>query len=208
MQDCRSPARIALRAIILGALHGPIMKREPSYLSNQCPRTYAPKPRYAVSYWQKRNLRPKRVELRTIVARRAAKYYSETLPSPHSQVLLGDSRDEEWFRKKVGTRSFDWVVTSPPYYGLRTYRPDQWLRLWFLGGSDTVDYSQQDQVTHGNPENFARQLSRVWQNCASVCRTGARMVIRFGRISDRKADPRRASARISIGHRLARADTV
>ena len=189
LQDCRSPARVALRAIILGALHGPVTKREPSYLSNQCPRTYAPKPRYSVNYWRKHNLWPQKVDLRTIVARRAARYYTETLPETHSEVLLGDSRDEDLFRKRLGERSFDWVVTSPPYYGLRTYRPDQWLRLWFLGGSDTVDYSQQDQVTHGSPTNFVNQLFRVWNNCASVCRTGARMVIRFGQISDRQTDP-------------------
>ena len=189
IQDCRSPARVALRAIILGALHGPLTKGEPSYLSNQCPRTYAPKPHYAVNYWRKHSLSPKKVDLRTIVARKAVRYYTEALPETHSEVLLGDSRDEGLFRKRFGQRYFDWVVTSPPYYGLRTYRPDQWLRLWFLGGIDTVDYSQQDQVTHGSPANFVQQLSRVWTNCATVCRTGARMVIRFGQISDRHADP-------------------
>ena len=188
MRDCRSSARVALRAILLGALHGPVMKGAPSYLSNQCPRTYAPKPRYAVTYWRQHELRPQKVDIRDLVARRAYRYYSEVLPYVHSQVLLGDSRDEGMFRKKLEGRAFDWVVTSPPYYGLRTYRPDQWLRLWFLGGPDTVDYSQQDQVTHESPESYTQQLSSVWRNCANVCRTGARMVIRFGQISDRKVN--------------------
>lgn len=188
LQDCQSPDRVALRAIMLGALHGPATKGEPSYLSNQCPRTYAPKPRYAVAYWRKHGLWPKKVDLRAIVARKAARYYSEALPEVHSQVLLGDSRDEDLFREKLEGRTFDWIITSPPFYGLRTYRPDQWLRLWFLGGSDSVDYSQQDQVTHENPESFAKQLSRVWRNCASVSRVGARLVIRFGQISYRQAN--------------------
>ena len=162
------------------------MKGKPSYLSNQCPRTYAPKPRYAVDYWRKYDLRPQKVDVRDLVARRAVRYYTETLPEVHSQVLLGDSRDEDLFRKKVEGRSFDWVATSPPNCGLRTYRPDQWLRLWFLGGPDTVDYSQQDQLTHESPESLVRQLSLVWKNCANVCRAGARMVVRFGQISDRR----------------------
>ena len=170
------------------ALHGPISKSAPSYLSNQCPRTYAPKPRYAINYWRKHELRPQKVDIRELVERRAHRYYAETLPDVPSQVLMGDSRDEDIFQKILRGREFDWVVTSPPYYGLRTYRPDQWLRLWFLGGPDTVDYSQQDQVTHESPERFAKQLSRVWTNCASVCRVGARMVIRFGQISDRRAN--------------------
>ena len=43
MLNCNKPARIMLRAIILGALHGPLTKGEPSYFSNQSPRTFAPK---------------------------------------------------------------------------------------------------------------------------------------------------------------------
>lgn len=186
--DCRSSARIALRAILLGALHGPVVKGAPSYLSNQCPRTYAPKPRYAVNYWLKYNFRPQKVNIRDLVAQRAYRYYAKVIPYVHSKVLLGDSRNKGMFQNKLQGHLFDWVITSPPYYGLRTYRPDQWLRLWFLGGPGTVDYSQQDQISHENPESFAKQLSRVWNNCASVCRVGARMVVRFGRISDRNAN--------------------
>ncbi len=42
LRDCRSDARKVLRAIILGALHGPLTKAVASHLSNQSPRTYAP----------------------------------------------------------------------------------------------------------------------------------------------------------------------
>jgi hypothetical protein len=38
---------------------------------------------------------------------------------------------------------------SPPYYGRRTYIPDQWLRNWFLGGSSNVEYSNDLQLAHG-----------------------------------------------------------
>lgn len=48
LEDCRSASRKALRALMLGALHGPLMKGKASYLSNQMPRTYAAKPAYAV----------------------------------------------------------------------------------------------------------------------------------------------------------------
>ena len=188
-RDCRSSARIALRAIVLGALHGPVMKGKPSYLSNQCPRTYAPKPRYAIKYWKDNDLKPQKVDVREIVARRAHRYFSEDLQDVDSQVFLGDSRDERVFQKYLAGRDIDWIVTSPPYYGLRTYRPDQWLRLWFLGGKETVDYSQFNQLTHDSPETFVRQLSQVWHNCSNVCRSGARMIVRFGRIPDRSVDP-------------------
>ena len=189
LQDCESSARVALRAIMLGALHGPVTKQSPSYLSNQCPRTYAPKPRYSVSYWKKHDLHPPAVNVRELVARRAERYYSASLPKVCSRVVLGDCRDGEVFQRELRECQVDWVITSPPYYGMRTYRPDQWIRLWFLGGPDMVDYSQQDQLTHESPESFARQLSEVWKNCARVSKPRARMVIRFGQISDRRADP-------------------
>ena len=189
VRDCGSSARIALRALILGALHGPISKEQPSYFSNQCPRTYAPKPRYAVRFWRKNGLKPQRVDIRDLIARRAKRFYDGALPNPGSKVILGDSRNPNLFRKELKDHRFDWIVTSPPYYGLRTYRPDQWLRLWFLGGQDTVDYSQYEQIIHNSPEDFAVQLSQVWTNCASISKSGARMVIRFGRIPDRNVDP-------------------
>ena len=54
MTNCGGPERIILRAIILGALHGPVSKSKPSYFSNQSPRTFAPKPAYAVRFWKYR----------------------------------------------------------------------------------------------------------------------------------------------------------
>lgn len=187
--DCRSNARKALRAIILGALHGPRSQSSPSYLSNQSPRTYAPKPNYAVRFWRRHRMRPQKVDIRSVVERRAVRYYSANPPHPGGSVFLGDSRSSDLFEHKIRSSDIDWIVTSPPYYGLRTYRPDQWLRLWFLGGPASVDYSQDGQLMHTSPQSFANELRKVWDNCATVARRGARMVVRFGGISDRGADP-------------------
>lgn len=73
-----------------------------------------------------------------------------------------------------------WIVTSPPYYGMRTYIPDQWLRMWFLGGEPTVCYSSEKQITHGSPDEFAEQLRTVWRNVGTAAADDAKMVIRFG----------------------------
>jgi hypothetical protein len=50
LNDASSAARQALVGIILGALHGPTPKSAPSYFSNQCTRTFAPKPAYGVRF--------------------------------------------------------------------------------------------------------------------------------------------------------------
>jgi len=191
LQCCNSEARIALRGLLLGALHGPRNKNgSTSYLSNQCPRTYAPKPRYSVKYWLEHDLRPPVVDVREIVRMRAEHYYAAAMEKTRGRIVLADSRDQSafrWFRRHSGA---DWVITSPPYYGMRTYIPDQWLRNWLLGGPAGVDYSMRQQLSHRSPDEFVNQLGIVWRNVAIICNNGARMVIRFGGINDRKADPR------------------
>jgi DNA methylase len=189
LTNCASDARLALRGIILGALHGPLQKGFPGYFSNQCTRTYAPKPRYATKYWRDRKLRPPRVDVIDVICRRVERYFSVELPKCRGNARLGDSRKLSSLGNSKRDGLFDWVITSPPYYGMRTYIPDQWLRYWFLGGSDVVSYSSDEQLEHASPQNFVSQLAQVWENAAQICRGGARLVIRFGGISDRKVPP-------------------
>ena len=184
LADCGSSARVALRALILGALHGPLA-RTPSHLSNQAPRTFAPKPGYSVRFWKERALRPTERDVGGLVLHRAERYFGSERSPACGRVIIGDSRTTAFGR--YGT--FDWVITSPPYYGMRTYIPDQWIRHWFVGGPPHTDYSAEGQVTHQGPELFAADLRTVWRRAARAARPGARLVVRFGGINDRKADP-------------------
>lgn len=188
LEDCTTDVRIALRGIILGALHGPKQKTFPSYFSNQSPRTYAPKPAYAIRYWQTRGLVPQPVDVMAVIERRANRYY-RTVSDVTGVVRLADSRETGALQPEHRESRFSWVITSHPYYGMRTYIPDQWLRNWFVGGPESVDYSNVGQVIHSSPEHFAADLRRVWRNAANVCAENAMMVIRFGGITDRRADP-------------------
>jgi hypothetical protein len=189
LQDCSSSARRALRAIILGSLHGPRGKLTDSYFSNQCPRTYAPKPRYAVSYWKSHGLEPPEVDVIEIIRKRAERYYGVDLPPARGAIVLGDSRDPAIVSGAMDAHKADWIITSPPYYGLRTYTPDQWLRHWFLGGAPEVDYTSNCQIRHRSPDAFVGDLARVWNNLRAVCSPRATMVVRFGGIRDRKVEP-------------------
>ncbi len=188
LETCSTAPRVALRGIVLGALHGPKQKTFPSYLSNQCPRTYAPKPAYATRYWQHRGLSPESVDVLAVVERRAKRYYG-VLSGMNGAVRMADSRAAEALQPETPETHFDWVITSPPYYGMRTYLPDQWLRNWFVGGPDAVDYTNHDQIVHSSPDDFAADLRQVWRNAAKVCADCATMVIRFGGITDRRTDP-------------------
>ena len=149
LKECSS-TRLALRGIVLGALHGPKQKTVASYFSNQCPRTYAPKPAYATRYWQSRGMLPDPADVLAVIERRAKRYY-KTVFTMKGVVRLADSRVAEALQPQTPGSRFNWVITSPPYYGMRTYTPDQWLRNWFVGGPDLVDYTNRDQIIHSSP---------------------------------------------------------
>lgn len=187
LDDASSAARQSLVGIILGALHGPMPKSAPSYFSNQCTRTFAPKPAYAVRFWNERRLLPPEVDVLELIKRRAERFYSDDDTAAVGRVTCGDSRQASSFRA-ASKAACDWIITSPPYYGMRTYLPDQWLRLWFLGGPPHVDYTNNGQVNHRSPASFAEELRKVWQHSAEASADGCRLVIRFGAINDRKID--------------------
>jgi hypothetical protein len=191
LDNCRSETRKALRGILLGALHGPLqVNGSSSYFSNQAPRTYAPKPCYAVSFWRKNGLYAPDVDVLDIIHLRAARFYDCPLPRVPHRVKCGDSRNLSTLREVCSERRARLIVTSPPYYGLRTYVADQWLRNWFVGGADHVDYSYGVQLTHRSISGFVSDLQRVWLNTAVVSHKNARLIFRFGAINDRSVDPR------------------
>ena len=189
LQDCTTPVRIALRGVILGALHGPTQKTIQSYFSNQCPRTYAPKPAYATKYWKVHSFQPPEVDILEVINRRAERYYSTEVYTGGT-IRMADSRKIEAFDRENSKDEYSWIITSPPYYGMRTYIPDQWLRHWFVGGPSRVDYSSQSQLLHSSPDEFVGDIRKVWNNVAEVSSSTANLVIRFGGIADRSANPK------------------
>lgn len=186
LQDCSGDAAIALRAIMLGILHGPVNKNIPSYLSNQMPRTYSPKPDYSVRFWEKRGLCPRKIDLPGLVERKAHYFFSSPPPPTPGRILQADSRKEPIPAPEVG---FRWIITSPPYPGMNTYIPDQWLRHWFLGGASSVEYSRNHQIGRTGIPRFTEDLGRVWRNVADCCAPGARLVLRFGSLPAYPHDP-------------------
>jgi hypothetical protein len=120
---------------------------------------------------------------------RATRFYGQRLPDVESKVICGDSRNLASLKSACGGQRAKIIVTSPPYYGMRTYLPDQWLRNWFLGGPDTVDYSYGPQLSHRGVAEFIDDLRKVWLNVAAVSHREARLVFRFGAINDRSVNP-------------------
>lgn len=179
-------AAVALRGVLLGALHGPRNRGVPSYLSNQMPRTYATKPKGALAYWKGREMQPVEVDVLAVVRRHAERRYasapSRTPGAVHAgeaQAVLGRLR-----------RRFSWVITSPPYPGMVTYRPDGWLRDWLLGGAPAPDYNREGQLGASTGPVFVACLAKIWAAVARRCLPEARLVVRFGALpSVRSGEP-------------------
>ena len=186
----RSDTANLLRAVILGSMHGPLTRsaESASYFSNQMPRTFASKPGYSVRYWRERNLIPRRVDVMGPIQRKLARIYVEgdMLEGQPGRIIQGDSTKATAYKHLP--ESISHVITSPPYYGLVTYVEDQWLRHWFLGGPDTVEYGRSKQVSHRSLEAFTRDLSSVWNHCGNRLEASGKMVIRFGSISSRECN--------------------
>ncbi len=188
-------ASAILRAAALGCLHGPLPKHieNAGYFSNQMPRTYSSKPGYAVRFWQQRNLVAPEVDVIQVLRRKIERLVGldKESPSPISHVLSGDAQSEELFQSISTAPSL--VITSPPYYGMRTYVQDQWLRNWFLGGPDSIDYSAGPQLDHGGQHAFAASLGKVWRNIANRATSSdsLHMYVRFGIIPSASVDAKR-----------------
>ncbi|MBB4904001.1 DNA methyltransferase [Actinophytocola algeriensis] len=186
LMSLATPTAAMLRAVILGILHGPQNKGLPSYLSNQMPRTYASKPAYAVKFWKTRNMTPVRIPTLDVITRRVNRLLEASPIASGGRVHLGDSVE------KLGElqQKFDLVVTSPPYYGMRTYVADQWLRSWFIGGPSEVAYGTNGQIARQpNKDSFIQALADVWSATARRCKPNARLAIRFGAIPSARTDP-------------------
>ena len=192
LRNMRSDAAAMLRAICLGALHGPLSKshEQRSYFSNQMPRTFASKPDYSVKFWKERGLKPAATDVMAVIERRVERLELDTLPEcrGNSRISVADARLAEGY-SHLPSR-IDLVITSPPYYGMRTYIADQWLRNWFLGGPPEVPYSEECFLSHQSPDSFAESLARVWDRVGERLSSSGKMFVRFGAIPSRKRDPR------------------
>ncbi len=181
---------VMLKAIALGCLHGPLTKdlKSPSYFSNQMPRTFSSKPNYSVGFWRRNSLKPNFVDIRIPIRKKAEMVlkYVDTSDSRTSNIICTDSRKPEGYESI--SAKIDLVISSPPYYGMQTYVQDQWLRNWFLGGPEHVDYDTSKQLSHASPDAFSKSLTQVWDNILNIASPNIKLALRFGGLSSRKGN--------------------
>jgi hypothetical protein len=170
-----------LMAIILVYLHG---AREKA-LSNQMRQSKAMAPAYSVLWWRTHQLCAPDVVPDDFLEQRIRWRYAYGTPrlSPRSKVLLGDSSSRLGeVRRSVESGDlprFDLLFTSPPYYNVTSYHYDQWLRLWMLGADELPSKTGGDwQNGFWSRARYETLLEQVFEQCASVMATDARVYVR------------------------------
>ncbi len=167
-----------LAATLLGCLHGE-SHRTALCLSNRMPRTISTKPDYSVRWWKTRALAPPERSCFTVLRKLIGFRLSGRLPKRRGVVHLADARlSGELFRAHEGKVAL--IVTSPPYLNTTDYAEDQWLRLWFLGGSKRPQSKLFRDDRHRNEDQYWQFLHEVWAGCASLLRDDATIVVRIG----------------------------
>lgn len=162
---------IVLCAMLMGILHGPGGRGQ--HLSAPMPASFAPSQEALVAYWDNMGYGPPDVDMTEILSKCAWEVFAIDLPEVKGYVHRADSQE---FGSYDTRRYFDWVVTSPPYFGFTGFQSSQWLRLWVMGMEPDGDHS----VPHSDLGTYTKALSRVWRNCSRVGRPGTTMFLRLG----------------------------
>jgi hypothetical protein len=164
-----------LCALLMGILHGP--EKDGKFLSNPLPADFAPDPDKAVACWRNARFMPPERDLLPCLRRHAALALTDRPPVVSGHVIAGDSRNSLLADRP---ERFDWVVSSPPYYGMGGFIAAQWLRLWLLGGAPYPDKSRKTGIDHHTIDDYVSDLALVWTRIARICNPGAHLILRFG----------------------------
>jgi len=168
-----------IAALMLGCLHGESHRTE-MCLSNRMPRTISTKPDYSVRWWKANScVAPKRKTFDILMAQ-ASYRFASPVPTLFGKVVEADARTlSEHFAEAKGCVKL--VITSPPYIDITNYQEDQWLRLWFLGGSPrpvTKQIGSDDR--HRRVDNYWQFLADVWLGVKPLLSSSCQIIVRIG----------------------------
>jgi len=101
---------------------------------------------------------------------------TERMNPPHLEILLGDARD---VLKKFETESFDFIVTSPPYWAILTKARDHKSKRERLSKGLPTKYSEDERDLGNAPSyrEFLHKLSEVFAECYRVVKKGRYMAV-------------------------------
>ena len=166
-----------IAALCLGALHGE-SHRSPNYFSNRMPRTISTKPDYSVRWWRRQGCVAPPRDVFEILKRMLVYRFQTGPPAKTGRIVEADARRAATVFPELKGCVTD-VITSPPYLDTTNFREDQWLRLWFLGGSPVVSHDSRDDRYVGK-SNYWKFLQECWEGVGPLLAKQSQLVVRIG----------------------------
>lgn len=173
-----------LMALLLVHLHG----KASDSLSNQMRQTKAMSPKYSVLWWERRGLRPPRIDPLEFMRGKLDWRYAKGRPTTaNGRVYLGDSTsvlsELAGNLSRLSLTRPSLLLTSPPYRGVTNYHYDQWLRLWLLGGPASSRrthsrYNGKYRRKFEDQEAYSQLLSTVFEKAARLMRRDGVVYVR------------------------------
>ena len=139
---------------------------------------------YSIKWWKKNNLlKPPEINPCEFIEKKINWRYKNGRPNiNNSRIINGDSTielKEIVKRSKENDIKFSLLFTSPPYSSVTNYYADQWLRIWLLGGPETIKYKKEKyKGRFVSKENYYILLDNVFENCASVMDENSTIYVR------------------------------
>jgi hypothetical protein len=160
-----------LMAIILVHLHSKLGEG----LSNQMRQSKAMSPNYASEWWRERKMRPPRIDVLEFFEKKLSWRYAKGLPPKNGSAIteLGDAR---LILPRMSEFQADFVLTSPPYFGVTNYEYDNWIRLWMLGGPSLPSHLA--ATRYADPEKYEDLIADVFDETRRHSKDNATIFVR------------------------------
>lgn len=149
---------------------------------------YTLPPNQAVSVDAQRKINLKRAQIpskrdvASIILKKSRILLSDThQPSKAKHTLLAQNAEAT---PKIGDKSVDLVVTSPPFLDVVQYAADNWLRCWFVNlEADAVPIA-----IHKNSGDWTMFVRRVFSELARVVRRNGHVAFEVGEVRNGKIE--------------------
>jgi hypothetical protein len=153
---------------VLGFLHA--ARRHLNWESNRIDRTLM-----ALTLVHLHAKKPPKIDLMKFFEEKLRWRYKNGIPVGRGTAVTvcGDARE---ILSRIPKYDADFILTSPPYFGVTNYSYDNWIRLWMLGGPALPYHSA--AARYAEPEAYEDLITEVFTETKRLAKDKALVYVR------------------------------